>query len=28
MTWRDRIDPELRGSYRGVEFHVERAAGT
>lgn len=25
MTWRDRIDPELRGSYRGVEFHVERA---
>lgn len=25
MSWRDRIDPELRGSYRGVEFHVERA---
>uniref|UniRef100_UPI0028ADAC78 DNA circularization protein n=1 Tax=Stutzerimonas nitrititolerans TaxID=2482751 RepID=UPI0028ADAC78 len=28
MTWRDRIDPELRGSYRGVEFHVERADTT
>ncbi|WP_137972415.1 DNA circularization protein [Pseudomonas sp. F(2018)] len=25
MSWRDRIDPELRGSYRGIEFHVERA---
>lgn len=28
MTWRDRIDPELRGSYRGVEFFVERADTT
>lgn len=28
MSWRDRIDPELRGSYRGVEFHVERADTT
>ncbi|MCE8004218.1 DNA circularization protein [Billgrantia ethanolica] len=25
MSWRDRLDPELRGSFRGVEFHVERA---
>jgi len=25
MSWRDRIDPELRGSFRGVEFWVERA---
>ncbi|WP_325950175.1 DNA circularization protein [Pseudomonas putida] len=25
MTWRDRIDPELRGSFRGVEFHVEQS---
>ncbi|MHA6161612.1 DNA circularization protein [Pseudomonas sichuanensis] len=25
MSWRDRIDPELRGSYRGVEFHVEQS---
>ncbi|MFV2949666.1 DNA circularization protein [Pseudomonas japonica] len=24
-SWRDRIDPELRGSFRGVEFHVESA---
>lgn len=24
-SWRDRIDPELRGSFRGVEFHVEYA---
>lgn len=28
MTWRDRIDPELRGSYRGVAFYVERADTT
>lgn len=28
MTWRDRIDPELRGSYRGVSFYVERADTT
>lgn len=28
MTWRDRIDPELRGSFRGVAFYVERADGT
>lgn len=28
MSWRDRIDPELRGSFRGVEFHVERADTT
>jgi prophage DNA circulation protein len=28
MTWRDRIDPDLRGSYRGVEFFVERADTT
>lgn len=28
MSWRERIDPELRGSYRGVAFHVERADGT
>lgn len=25
MSWRDRIDPELTGSFRGVAFHVERA---
>ena len=25
MSWRDRIDPELTGSYRGAAFHVERA---
>lgn len=25
MSWRERIDPELRGSFRGVGFHVERA---
>lgn len=25
MSWRDRIDPELRGSFRGVEFHVEQS---
>ncbi|KMQ73996.1 DNA circularization protein [Marinobacter subterrani] len=25
MSWRDRIDPELTGSYRGVRFHVERS---
>ncbi|CAP44774.1 DNA circularization protein [Bordetella petrii] len=25
MTWRERIDPELQGSYRGVPFYVERA---
>lgn len=25
MSWRDRIDPELTGSFRGVSFHVERA---
>ena len=24
MSWRDRIDPELRGSFRGVDFWVER----
>lgn len=24
-SWRDRIDPELRGSFRGVEFNVEYA---
>lgn len=23
MSWRDRIHPELLGSFRGVEFHVE-----
>lgn len=28
MTWRDRIDPELAGSYRGVRFHVERSDTT
>lgn len=28
MSWRDRIDPELAGSYRGVRFHVERADTT
>lgn len=28
MNWRTRIDPELRGSYRGVEFFVERADAT
>jgi len=28
MTWRDRIDPELTGSYRGVRFHVERSDTT
>lgn len=26
MSWRDRIDEELRGSFRGVEFHVERSS--
>lgn len=25
MSWRDRIDPELKGSFKGVEFHVERS---
>ncbi|PND29705.1 DNA circulation family protein, partial [Achromobacter pulmonis] len=25
MTWRERIDPEMRGAYRGVPFYVERA---
>lgn len=25
MSWRERIDPELRGTFRGVDFHVERA---
>jgi len=24
MSWHERLDPELRGSFRGVEFHVER----
>lgn len=28
MSWRDRIDPDLVGSYRGVRFHVERADTT
>jgi len=28
MSWRDRIDPELAGSYRGVRFHVERSDTT
>lgn len=25
MSWRDRLDPELRGSFRGVDFHVASA---
>lgn len=28
MSWRDRIDPELRGSYRGADFYVERSDTT
>lgn len=24
MSWHDRLDPERRGSFRGVEFHVDR----
>lgn len=28
MSWRDRIDPDLVGSFRGVRFHVERADTT
>lgn len=28
MSWRDRIDPDLVGVYRGVRFHVERADTT
>lgn len=27
MSWRTRIDPELRGSYRGASFWVERSSG-
>tara|TARA_B100000700_G_scaffold22521_4_gene21880 strand:- start:21071 stop:22321 length:1251 start_codon:yes stop_codon:yes gene_type:complete len=28
MSWRERIDPELTGEFRGVPFHVERADTT
>ncbi|CAM5520338.1 DNA circularization protein [Eoetvoesiella caeni] len=28
MSWRTRIDPELRGTYRGAPFWVERSSGT
>lgn len=28
MSWRDRIDSELTGSYGGVEFHVDRSDTT
>ncbi|SFT73738.1 DNA circularization protein [Halomonas saccharevitans] len=28
MSWRDRIDPELAGEFRGVRFHVERSDTT
>jgi prophage DNA circulation protein len=28
MSWRDRIDPELAGSYRNVRFHVDSADTT